>query len=166
MLKENLTEEQTRKKIIDGLLEKAGWHLNNRSEVSEEFEIEGAGAVHTAQEPEDFNPSGFSDYLLFDRAGNPLAVVEAKRTSRDPIEGKQQAYRGGFKKHLPNEARCWIKSGEIDTGCRLFVATIQTMMECFHKISPGFFDVIISDECHRSIYNKWKDVLSYFHSGR
>jgi type I restriction enzyme R subunit len=38
------------------------------------------------------------------------------------------------------------------------------MMECFHKVSPGFFDIIISDECHRSIYNKWKDVLSYFHA--
>jgi type I restriction enzyme R subunit len=38
------------------------------------------------------------------------------------------------------------------------------MMECFHKVSPGFFDIIISDECHRSIYNKWRDVLSYFHA--
>lgn len=28
-------------------------------------------------------------------------------------------------------------------------------------ISPADFDVIISDEAHRSIYNKWRDVFTY-----
>lgn len=30
------------------------------------------------------------------------------------------------------------------------------------KIPPEFFDVIIIDECHRSIYNVWRQVLEYF----
>ena len=30
------------------------------------------------------------------------------------------------------------------------------------KIPPEFFDVIIVDECHRSIYNVWRQVLEYF----
>ena len=30
------------------------------------------------------------------------------------------------------------------------------------KIPPEFFDCIIIDECHRSIYNVWKQVLEYF----
>ena len=30
------------------------------------------------------------------------------------------------------------------------------------KISQDFFDLIIIDECHRSIYKKWKTVLEYF----
>jgi len=30
------------------------------------------------------------------------------------------------------------------------------------KIPPEFFDFIIIDECHRSIYNVWKQVLEYF----
>ena len=30
------------------------------------------------------------------------------------------------------------------------------------KIPPEFFDCIIVDECHRSIYNVWSQVLSYF----
>jgi len=35
-------------------------------------------------------------------------------------------------------------------------------MECYQEFSPGDFDVVISDEAHRSIYNKWKEVFSYF----
>jgi len=30
------------------------------------------------------------------------------------------------------------------------------------KYPPEFFDIIIIDECHRSIYNIWKQVLDYF----
>ncbi|MBP7481233.1 MAG: DEAD/DEAH box helicase family protein [Lacunisphaera sp.] len=30
------------------------------------------------------------------------------------------------------------------------------------KIPPEFFDLIIIDECHRSIYNLWRQVLDYF----
>ncbi|MCE7922192.1 MAG: restriction endonuclease subunit R [Haliscomenobacteraceae bacterium CHB4] len=30
------------------------------------------------------------------------------------------------------------------------------------KIPPEFFDFIVIDECHRSIYNLWKQVLDYF----
>jgi type I restriction enzyme, R subunit len=32
------------------------------------------------------------------------------------------------------------------------------------KIPIEFFDVIVIDECHRSIYNLWKQVLDYFDS--
>jgi type I restriction enzyme R subunit len=30
------------------------------------------------------------------------------------------------------------------------------------KIPPEFFDIIIIDECHRSIYNLWRQVIEYF----
>lgn len=30
------------------------------------------------------------------------------------------------------------------------------------KVTPEFFDFIVIDECHRSIYNVWKQVLDYF----
>ncbi|MCB0014491.1 MAG: DEAD/DEAH box helicase family protein, partial [Anaerolineales bacterium] len=32
------------------------------------------------------------------------------------------------------------------------------------KVPPEFFDFVIIDECHRSIYNLWKQVLDYFDS--
>ncbi len=31
-----------------------------------------------------------------------------------------------------------------------------------HKLTPDFFDFIITDECHRSIYGDWRQVLEYF----
>lgn len=34
------------------------------------------------------------------------------------------------------------------------------------KLSPDFFDLIIVDECHRSIYGKWRKVLNYFSTAR
>ncbi len=30
------------------------------------------------------------------------------------------------------------------------------------KVPPEFFDFVVIDECHRSIYNLWKQVLDYF----
>ncbi len=35
-------------------------------------------------------------------------------------------------------------------------------VEYHEKVPPEFFDFIVIDECHRSIYNLWKQVLDYF----
>ena len=35
-------------------------------------------------------------------------------------------------------------------------------MENYQEFSPGDFDVIFSDEAHRSIYEKWREVFTYF----
>lgn len=76
----------------------------------------------------------------------------------------EQAKSEGFKIHLPNESleRVWTPTVEEAKRSRLLVSTIQTMAECREKFSPSDFDLIISDECHRSIYNKFTDVLAYF----
>lgn len=68
----------------------------------------------------------------------------------------------GFKAHLPDEARARIRTYDIDKTKRLYVSTLQTLELCYNEFSPAEFDLIISDECHRSIYNKFTDVLAYF----
>jgi type I restriction enzyme R subunit len=73
-----------------------------------------------------------------------------------------QALSDGFKTHLPHEPRDRIYTHRIDTTKRLFVATLQTMNVCFEKFSPGFFDLIIFDEAHRSIFNRFSEVMDYF----
>lgn len=73
-----------------------------------------------------------------------------------------QALTDGFKVYLPNEARTRIRSYNIDKTARVYVSTLQTLEVCYEKFSPAEFDLIVTDECHRSIYNKYTDVLAYF----
>ena len=42
------------------------------------------------------------------------------------------------------------------------IATLQTMIAEYRRLSPGYFDLIITDECHRSIYGQWSGVLRHF----
>ncbi len=74
----------------------------------------------------------------------------------------EQALNDGFKPFLPNEPRTRIFTHKIDTANRLYVATLQTMSVCFQQFTAGFFDLIIFDEVHRSIFNQWSEVLHYF----
>jgi type I restriction enzyme R subunit len=74
----------------------------------------------------------------------------------------EQALTDGFKTYLPHEARGRIRTFDIPTEARVFVSTLQTLEICYDKFTPADFDVIIADECHRSIYNKFTDVLAYF----
>lgn len=74
----------------------------------------------------------------------------------------EQALTDGFKVFLPNESRTRIRSYNIDKTARVYVSTLQTLEMCYEKFSPAEFDLIVTDECHRSIYNKYTDVLAYF----
>ena len=70
-----------------------------------------------------------------------------------------------FKEHLPSEPRCVIgETSEIDQSARIYIATYPGMMNRFSQLDVGFFDLIIADESHRSIYNKYRDLFDYFDS--
>ncbi len=73
-----------------------------------------------------------------------------------------QALTDGFKAHLPDEPNDRIYTHHIDQNKRLYVATLQTMTRCFKEFDPAFFDLIIFDEAHRSIFNKLGVVMEYF----
>lgn len=78
-----ISEAETRSRYIDLLLREAGW--NPAAPRTTEYELTGL--------PLSTNPSGRgrADYVLWDDDGQPLAVVEAKRTLRDARQGRQQA---------------------------------------------------------------------------
>ncbi|MEQ8407026.1 MAG: DEAD/DEAH box helicase family protein [Gammaproteobacteria bacterium] len=49
-----------------------------------------------------------------------------------------------------------------DTENRIFVATYPAMIKNYERFDPGFFDLIIADESHRSIYNVYGDLFRYY----
>lgn len=75
-----ISEAETRKRYIDVELQEAGWVI---------------GCNCTVEEPVTGMPNatgtGFADYVLWGKDNLPLAVVEAKKASKDTINGSQQA---------------------------------------------------------------------------
>jgi len=68
-----------------------------------------------------------------------------------------------FKQNLPSEPRCVIgETSRIDDSARIYIATYPGMMNRFAQLDVGFFDLIIADESHRSIYNKYRDLFDYY----
>ena len=81
---DDLTEFETRKKFIDVDLKEMGWQFDGpEADVQEEYPVENMAGV--------VGQPGFVDYVLFGKDGLPLAVIEAKRTSKDPNNGRKQA---------------------------------------------------------------------------
>lgn len=84
----DLSEEETRKLFIDLMLKEAGWEVLDTKGLVQplkaciEVELEGMPNAHN---------KGFADYVLFGGNGLPLAVVEAKRSSKSAELGKHQA---------------------------------------------------------------------------
>jgi type I restriction enzyme R subunit len=297
------SEAQTRWELIDGQLAHSGWNVKDPTQVVEEFDILTALPDGVTEPRTPYEGHQFSDYVLLGKDGKPLAVVEAKRTSKDAALGREQAkqycvniqrqlggelpfcfYTNGhdtyfwdldnypprkvvgfptrddlerfayirrnrkpltqefintsiagrdyqirairavlegieqkrrdfllvmatgtgktrtciamvdalmraghaekvlflvdrialreqalaaFKEHMPNEPR-WPNTGEklLAKDRRIYVATYPTMLNIIRdqaqQLSPHFFDLIVVDESHRSIYNTFGEVLDYF----
>ena len=297
------SEARTRSELIDKHLAQSGWNVKDPTQVVEEYDIL-TGLPPGVSEPRTkYEGHQFSDYVLLGKDGKPLAVIEAKKTSKDAAIGREQAkqycyniqkqvggdlpfcfYTNGletyfwdldnypprkvvgfptrddlerfqyirrnrkpltqelintsiagrdyqirairavlegieqkkrdfllvmatgtgktrtciamvdalmragyaekvlflvdrialreqalaaFKEHLPNEPR-WPNTGEklLAKDRRIYVATYPTMLNIIRDesqpISPHFFDFIVIDESHRSIYNTFGEILDYF----
>jgi type I restriction enzyme, R subunit len=100
----NLNEARTRKEIIDKRLLSSGWDIENPSLVSLELDI-WVGLPEGVKEPEhEYQGFQFADYALLGEDGYPLAVVEAKKTSKDARVGQEQArqYAVNIQKNNPD----------------------------------------------------------------
>ena len=88
-------EATTRTLLIDSLLASAGWNVAAKEESTSEVGKE----IEVRDQPTD-SGIGYADYVLWDDNGNPLAVIEAKKTSVDPERGRHQAklYADGLEK--------------------------------------------------------------------
>ncbi|KPQ18260.1 MAG: type I site-specific restriction-modification system restriction subunit HsdR [Rhodobacteraceae bacterium HLUCCO18] len=94
-------------------------------------------------------------------------LFEASQITRvlflvDRIELARQAEEA-LVDHLSSYPSYILKGARgIDHAKRITVATLQTMVNEYDQLSSGYFDLIIVDECHRSIYGKFSGVLRHF----
>lgn len=92
----DLPEFETRRQKIDVLLKEQGWNVGDRSKVilevdTKQSDFRAQNYKTVAETLKNDLESKYADYLLLDAMNAPIAVVEAKRTSKDPILGRKQA---------------------------------------------------------------------------
>jgi len=83
----------------------------------------------------------------------------------DRIALVDQTKTAGFEQFF-TEPVADLRDGYKSTA-RLYVSTVQTLMggkraKMYERFSPGFFDLIVFDEAHRSIYDKNNLIQQYF----
>jgi len=89
-------------------------------------------------------------------------LFEAGRITRvlflvDRIELARQADEA-FVDHLRDYPSYVLRGArELDHAKRITVATLQTLGNAYDRLSSGYFDLIVVDECHRSIYGLISD---------
>src|SRR5205823_5151451 len=112
------TEWETRKGRIDILLKEAGWDPNDRTRVTQEVDTKQSELK--ARRYRSFSEThgtpgehAYADYVLLDKIGEPLAVLEAKKTSKDPILGQKQAedYADDIKRQTGKDLFIFLSNG-------------------------------------------------------
>lgn len=93
-------------------------------------------------------------------------LIRAKWVKRvlflcDRNELRRQA-KNTFTDHLPEPLAVVNSATSKDRNKRIYVATYPSMMGVFQSFDVGFFDLIIADESHRSVYNVYGDLFRYF----
>lgn len=71
---------------------------------------------------------------------------------------------------MPNLSITNLVEDKTNYSAHCVLSTYQTMMNCIDSarddegklFTCGHFDLVICDEAHRSIYNKYKDIFTYF----
>ncbi|MDD2998792.1 MAG: DEAD/DEAH box helicase family protein [Candidatus Riflebacteria bacterium] len=79
--------------------------------------------------------------------------------------------KGAFTKFLPNSPAADLRDARSDNLSRVCLSTYHTMMNLINEFkdgerlfSPSHFDLIVIDEAHRSIYQKFGAIFDYFDS--
>ncbi|RJP65955.1 MAG: DEAD/DEAH box helicase [Candidatus Abyssobacteria bacterium SURF_17] len=80
----------------------------------------------------------------------------------DRRELRKQA-KNVFAEFIEAEPRVYVTARTSEDRTRsIYLATYPAMMKVFQSFDVGFFDLIIADESHRSIYNRYRDLFLYF----
>ena len=88
------------------------------------------------------------------QAERVLFLVDRDQLAKQAIEAIQDL--------LPGYSSYWLKPGMVRQEKQVTVCLLQTMIGRYHEFTSGYFDVVVMDECHRSIYGAWQAALSHF----
>lgn len=56
----------------------------------------------------------------------------------------------------------WLQAGNVKQEQQITVSLLQTMISRYREFSSGYFDLVVTDESHRSIYGSWQAALTHF----
>ena len=88
------------------------------------------------------------------RAERVLFLVDREQLAKQAIEAIQDV--------LSQYSSYWLRPGMGRQEQQITVCLLQTMVGRYSEFTSGYFDVVIADECHRSIYGAWQTALTHF----
>lgn len=88
------------------------------------------------------------------RAERLLFLVDREQLAEQAIAALQDL--------CPEYSSYWLKAGMAIQHKQITVCLLQTMIGRYKEFSTGYFDIVIADECHRSIYGAWQAALTHF----
>jgi type I restriction enzyme R subunit len=88
------------------------------------------------------------------RAERVLFLVDREQLAKQALEAIQDV--------LNQYSSYWLRPGMVRQEQQITVGLLQTMTSRYTDFTSGYFDVVIADECHRSIYGAWQTALTHF----
>jgi len=83
-----------------------------------------------------------------------LVLVDREQLAKQALEAIQDV--------LSAHSSYWLRPGMARQEQQITVALLQTMIGQIDDYTAGYFDIVIADECHRSIYGAWQGALTRF----
>ena len=90
--------------------------------------------------------AGWAERILF--------LVDRDQLARQALEAIQDIL-GAYSSY-------WLRPGMARQEQQITVTLLQTLISCVDEHTAGYFDIVIADECHRSIYGAWQGALTRF----
>lgn len=88
------------------------------------------------------------------RAERALFLVDREQLAKQALEAVQDI--------LNQYGSYWLRPGMARQEQQITVCLLQTMISRYAESTSGYFDVVVADECHRSIYGVWQTALTHF----
>jgi len=155
----NQNPEQIARDAIDKQLTACGWIIQNKNQINLSARI----GVAVREYGTDIEPA---DYVLF-ADKKPVGIIEAKRAEEGARltmhEEQSEGYAAAKLKYIVQHHKLpFVYESTEETNPNEYKVKETAPVARNEKVLIEFFDFIVIDECHCSIYNLWKQVLDYF----